>query len=670
MKASTTHIACGLMAVAFAVFAGAVSAEVPEPQTYWMGPLHNEVPATLSGAKVIHAPDLDALLRDGRAVLVDAASVPHRPENLAPETIWKPVPHENIAGSISIPGIREGNIDKNIEAYFRDRLSALTGNDLDRARSCFTAIRIAGRAGTRPSARWATAIAMSSGIGTAPKAGRMPGIRWSLRSRKRHPKLRIDSSAPVANPAIKIRGCSGFSRVGDRITQQGAGICHCDHLAYPNAMALACATHQTGARFSSIKVLALTARKYSYALKNRTPPFRFRRKSMGICYSGFCITWLGMVRNIHNRGKQTNRRLCLRYTHIYWYFNSSTSYFSNSFNIALRRPPIQINTSQWYRLLANSLYFLIYVSLILILISGYFQAIFRGAQVEFWGLRMPTWDAVDRPAADLFGKFWGAPFRIWGATDVTSAAFFGAVDDLFAFVLVGLIFAYIGCFSINKFRQPRPATPMLSLSTQPQEDAGQTTPPITANVVRGLAKNLRLFGWVEFWLQAVFAVFTALLLEFATSGRAFSPGASGFGDAIYWGADGFLLLLLAVFLAFYYTRAARKIASKPDSYLSKRGLITFWFLFAGLITSLLGILVSFVGVALSISLLIAKTVSQPPGIAITDPSKIIRALDVFILLVNCNLLMAHFIGAGIALWLGLSVLSARLKFVTIARRLD
>ena len=106
----------------------------------------------------------------------------------------------------------------------------------------------------------------------------------------------------------------------------------------------------------------------------------------------------------------------------------------------------------------------------------------------------------------------------------------------------------------------------------------------------------------------MFAVFTALLLEFATSGRAFSFGASGFGDAIYWGADG-LLLLLAVFLAFYYTRAARKIASKSDYYLSKRGLITFWFLLAGLIISLLGILVSFVGVALSISLLIAKTVS-------------------------------------------------------------
>jgi cytochrome b561 len=338
--------------------------------------------------------------------------------------------------------------------------------------------------------------------------------------------------------------------------------------------------------------------------------------------------------------------------------------------IIFRYPPHLNEISKWRRRLAYSLYFLIYVSLILILISGYFQAMFRGAPVEFWGLRMPTWDAVDMPVANLLGKFWGAPFRIWGATDVTSAAFFGTVHGLFAFVLVGLSFAYIVCAAIDRFRQPRPATPMLSLSTQPQADAEQTTRPITANVVRGLAKTLRLFGWVEFWLQAMFAVFTALLLEFATSGRAFSPGASGFGDGIYWGADGFLLLLLAVFLAFYYTRAARKIASKSDSYLSKRGLITFWFLLAGLIISLLGILVSFVGVALSISLLIAKTVSQPPGIAITDPSKIIRALDVFVLLVNCNLLMAHFIGAGIALWLGLSVLSARLKFVTIARRLD
>jgi PQQ-dependent catabolism-associated CXXCW motif protein len=132
MRAPTTRIAPGLVAVAFAICAGAASAQVPEPQGYRMGPLHSEVPATLTGAKVIHAPGLDELLHGGRAVLVDAASVPHRPENLAPEAIWKPVPHENIAGSIWIPSIGEGRIDEDVDAYFRQRLSALTGNDLDR----------------------------------------------------------------------------------------------------------------------------------------------------------------------------------------------------------------------------------------------------------------------------------------------------------------------------------------------------------------------------------------------------------------------------------------------------------------------------------------------------------------------------------------------------------
>jgi Protein of unknown function (DUF3611) len=52
---------------------------------------------------------------------------------------------------------------------------------------------------------------------------------------------------------------------------------------------------------------------------------------------------------------------------------------------------------------------------------------------------------------------------------------------------------------------------------------------------------------------------------------------------------------------------------------------------------------------------LVKTVSQPPGIAITDPSKIVRALDVFILIVNFDLLVAHFIGVGTALWLIINV---------------
>jgi hypothetical protein len=47
-------------------------------------------------------------------------------------------------------------------------------------------------------------------------------------------------------------------------------------------------------------------------------------------------------------------------------------------------------------------------------------------------------------------------------------------------------------------------------------------------------------------------------LAFATSGRAFSPGSVGFGDAIYWGSNAFFLLCFAVLLALYYTRAAKR----------------------------------------------------------------------------------------------------------------
>ena len=180
-----------------------------------------------------------------------------------------------------------------------------------------------------------------------------------------------------------------------------------------------------------------------------------------------------------------------------------------------------------------------------------------------------------------------------------------------------------------------------------------------------LAKDLRLFGWIEFWIQFVFAFLSALLLAFATSGRAFSPGSVGFSDGIYWGGWGFLLLCFTALLAFYYTRAAKKIILRPDSYFTRKLRTAFWFLRMGILIGFLGVFISFTGVGLSLSLLIAKTVSQPPGIAITDPNKIIRALDVFVLLVNFILLMAHFIGTSITLWLSIDAAKVRLEYLAI-----
>lgn len=124
-------LAIALAVLAFAFLAGATRAEIPEPPGYWTGPLHGEVPATLSGAEVVHTEALAEAIQNGKIVLIDAASVPHRPDNLPSETLWKPVPHENIAGSIWIPGIGEANLSADMEAFFRARLSTLSGNNLD-----------------------------------------------------------------------------------------------------------------------------------------------------------------------------------------------------------------------------------------------------------------------------------------------------------------------------------------------------------------------------------------------------------------------------------------------------------------------------------------------------------------------------------------------------------
>ncbi|HET6374941.1 MAG TPA: DUF3611 family protein [Methylocella sp.] len=326
------------------------------------------------------------------------------------------------------------------------------------------------------------------------------------------------------------------------------------------------------------------------------------------------------------------------------------------------------------RSFAHLLPVLIYAVLAAALFSGYLQASFSGMSLQFWGASLPAIPAADQPMADVLGQFWGAPLRIAGAGNLMASAFFAAAHGTAALLLAGLLLAQAAAFALGKFYQPAgeahmPAAEIRQAQALEVPAGPQEAPhPPESKAALSLAGSLRLFGRVQFWVQLALALICGVLLEFATSGRAFSPSSTrGFGDAIYWGIYGFALLWLAIALAFYYSRAARKLVARPASYLSlgKAGFLSFWFVFAGMLAGLLGVLISFTGLALSISLLIVKTVSQPPGIAITDPSKIVRALDVFVLIVNFDLLMAHVIGVGIALWLGIGVTRARLKYMTV-----
>jgi cytochrome b561 len=308
---------------------------------------------------------------------------------------------------------------------------------------------------------------------------------------------------------------------------------------------------------------------------------------------------------------------------------------------------------RWRRQASYMFEILWYLSLVATISAGYLGSVASGSSISYFGIPLPQFET----------------------TDLVSASTLGEIHRVGGFVAGGSIFLHL-VLSNLAFRRRGPiadvesAPPPSEGSRVPamhdEADARQATGTslVVARTAKNLAHNLRLFGWVDFWAQFVLAMIVGLLLAFAASGVAFSPSRPGFGNAINWGLSGFGLLIPSILLAFCFVRAGKRVIASPIDYLHHEKRLAFWFLWIGLAGGGLGVLVSFVGVGMSISLLIVKTISQPPGIAITDPNNIIRALDVFVLIVNFLLLIAHFIGVVTALWLGFCASKARVDFIS------
>ena len=122
-------------------------------------------------------------------------------------------------------------------------------------------------------------------------------------------------------------------------------------------------------------------------------------------------------------------------------------------------------------------------------------------------------------------------------------------------------------------------------------------------------------------------------------------------DYQFWAILAILLLIVEILFDARYVRISKGIQHEPGSHLHphKEGAIRLlrW----GFLFGFVGILCSLFGSGASVWVLLAKTVSQPPGIAITDPDKIVRAMDVFVVLANLALIAAHLVGTAIAFWL-------------------
>jgi PQQ-dependent catabolism-associated CXXCW motif protein len=110
----------------------AVGAEgVAEPEGYWEGNVDAPTPSTIHGGKVIHVEDVEALLRQGKAVVIDASNAPRRPAELAPGAPWLPLPHRAIPDALWLPGVGVGTLIQEVDDFYRSRLARATGGDVD-----------------------------------------------------------------------------------------------------------------------------------------------------------------------------------------------------------------------------------------------------------------------------------------------------------------------------------------------------------------------------------------------------------------------------------------------------------------------------------------------------------------------------------------------------------
>jgi PQQ-dependent catabolism-associated CXXCW motif protein len=104
---------------------------VAEPQGYWDGNVDAPTPATLQGGRVIHVEGVEALLRQGRAVVIDVSNTPRRPAELAPGAPWLPAPHRAIPDALWLPGVGVGAPTQQVDDFYRDRLERATAGNVE-----------------------------------------------------------------------------------------------------------------------------------------------------------------------------------------------------------------------------------------------------------------------------------------------------------------------------------------------------------------------------------------------------------------------------------------------------------------------------------------------------------------------------------------------------------
>jgi hypothetical protein len=185
---------------------------------------------------------------------------------------------------------------------------------------------------------------------------------------------------------------------------------------------------------------------------------------------------------------------------------------------------------------------------------------------------------------------------------------------------------------------------------QPNPTPNRPKPPKPS--LQRIAAALQTAGWLGFWAQFGLALTTIVLLLIAIPGALFGENASqGISFAMLWAIAAVGVAGFSTSLSFRYTRIARRLLGKDRGVPQPRKGDTLQLLKVGLYVALAGMAIALIGSGISMLVLVAKAVSQPPGATISDTTKIVRPLDVFVALANLSASAANFVGLLVSLWL-------------------
>ena len=177
-----------------------------------------------------------------------------------------------------------------------------------------------------------------------------------------------------------------------------------------------------------------------------------------------------------------------------------------------------------------------------------------------------------------------------------------------------------------------------------------------SSALQQIAVAFRLIGWLSFWTQLVLGVVSTIVLLFASLSRDVgsanqrSPG-TGFG--IVLAVSGVITLGLAIYLAFRYTRIAKRLQS-TNANNRPRKTDTIQILRLGLIVNLVGTLLTILGAQAITGTLLLRSLSLPQGVGVgiyPQVNQVIRPVDIFVVQANTNTVAAHFTGILCTLWL-------------------